>query len=167
MSNDRAKFGSRFGLILATAGSAVGLGNIWRFPYMTGNNGGAAFILVYIEELSKTIVQIITNRNSGAARKNPELIQSVYSTLLLDHDFLMKNNAADICSYLNHDDNYGLQRMEVAAKTLVEESYLNDDAAETLGKALELLEFIQANDQTFSFERISLMQEIRERMLMF
>ena len=48
MSNDRAKFGSRFGLILATAGSAVGLGNIWRFPYMTGNNGGAAFILVYI-----------------------------------------------------------------------------------------------------------------------
>ena len=97
------------------------------------------FILVYIEELSKTIVQIITNRNSGAARKNPELIQSVYSTLQLDHDFLMKNNAADICNYLNHDDNYGLQRMEVAAKTLVEESYLNDDAAGTLGKALELL----------------------------
>ena len=48
MTNERAKFGSRFGLILATAGSAVGLGNIWRFPYMAGNNGGAAFILVYI-----------------------------------------------------------------------------------------------------------------------
>lgn len=35
------------GIILATAGSAVGLGNVWRFPYMTGQNGGAAFILLY------------------------------------------------------------------------------------------------------------------------
>lgn len=35
------------GIVLATAGSAVGLGNIWRFPYMTGMNGGAAFILIY------------------------------------------------------------------------------------------------------------------------
>ena len=43
----RANFG-KLGVILATAGSAVGLGNIWRFPYMTGENGGAAFILVYI-----------------------------------------------------------------------------------------------------------------------
>ena len=41
-------FKSRIGIILATAGSAVGLGNIWRFPYMTGENGGAAFILLYI-----------------------------------------------------------------------------------------------------------------------
>ena len=41
-------FRSRLGIILATAGSAVGLGNIWRFPYMTGQNGGAAFILLYI-----------------------------------------------------------------------------------------------------------------------
>ena len=43
----RANFG-KIGVILATAGSAVGLGNIWRFPYMTGENGGAAFILLYI-----------------------------------------------------------------------------------------------------------------------
>ena len=43
----RGNFGSRLGIILATAGSAVGLGNIWRFPYMTGMNGGAAFILTY------------------------------------------------------------------------------------------------------------------------
>jgi NSS family neurotransmitter:Na+ symporter len=47
-TNERAKFGSKIGIILASAGSAVGLGNIWRFPYVTGNNGGAAFILVYI-----------------------------------------------------------------------------------------------------------------------
>ena len=44
----RGNFGSKIGIILATAGSAVGLGNVWRFPYMTGQNGGAAFLLVYI-----------------------------------------------------------------------------------------------------------------------
>ena len=46
--NKRANFGSKLGAILAAAGSAVGLGNIWRFPYETGEHGGAAFILVYI-----------------------------------------------------------------------------------------------------------------------
>jgi NSS family neurotransmitter:Na+ symporter len=45
---ERGNFGSKLGIVLATAGSAVGLGNIWRFPYMTGENGGAAFILFYI-----------------------------------------------------------------------------------------------------------------------
>ena len=44
----RGSFGSKIGIILATAGSAVGLGNIWRFPYMTGINGGAAFIIIYL-----------------------------------------------------------------------------------------------------------------------
>ena len=48
MSEERASFGSKIGIILATAGSAVGLGNVWRFPYMTGENGGAAFILIYV-----------------------------------------------------------------------------------------------------------------------
>ena len=43
----RGTFGSKLAIVLATAGSAVGLGNIWRFPFMTGQNGGAAFILVY------------------------------------------------------------------------------------------------------------------------
>lgn len=44
----RDSFGSRFGAIVAMAGSAVGLGNLWRFPYLVGENGGAAFIIVYI-----------------------------------------------------------------------------------------------------------------------
>jgi len=48
MKEERVNFGSLLGAILATAGSAVGLGNIWRFPYMAGENGGAAFILIYI-----------------------------------------------------------------------------------------------------------------------
>ena len=48
MSKERVNFGSKLGMVLATAGSAVGLGNVWRFPYMTGQNGGAVFIMVYI-----------------------------------------------------------------------------------------------------------------------
>ena len=48
MNSERGNFGSRLGIVLATAGSAVGLGNVWRFPYMTGQNGGAAFIIIYL-----------------------------------------------------------------------------------------------------------------------
>ena len=44
---ERGNFGSKLAIVLATAGSAVGLGNVWRFPFMTGQNGGAAFILIY------------------------------------------------------------------------------------------------------------------------
>ena len=46
--SERTNFGTKLGVILATAGSAVGLGNVWRFPYMTGENGGAVFILIYV-----------------------------------------------------------------------------------------------------------------------
>ena len=45
---ERANFGSKLGVVLATAGSAVGLGNVWRFPYLAGENGGAAFIVIYV-----------------------------------------------------------------------------------------------------------------------
>ncbi|SKC37531.1 sodium-dependent transporter [Maledivibacter halophilus] len=44
----RDTFGSKLGILAAAAGSAIGLGNIWKFPYITGENGGAAFILVYL-----------------------------------------------------------------------------------------------------------------------
>ena len=44
----RDSFGSSFGVLVALAGSAVGLGNLWRFPYLVGENGGAAFILIYL-----------------------------------------------------------------------------------------------------------------------
>jgi NSS family neurotransmitter:Na+ symporter len=48
MDNNRGNFSSRIGFILAAAGSAVGLGNIWRFPYLAGQNGGAAFLFIYL-----------------------------------------------------------------------------------------------------------------------
>lgn len=44
----REKFGSRLGFILISAGCAIGLGNVWRFPYITGAYGGAAFVLIYL-----------------------------------------------------------------------------------------------------------------------
>ncbi|BCA79654.1 sodium-dependent transporter [Desulfuromonas sp. AOP6] len=47
-SSARTQWASRLGFILAAAGSAIGLGNIWKFPYITGQNGGGAFVLVYL-----------------------------------------------------------------------------------------------------------------------
>ncbi|MDA3779351.1 MAG: sodium-dependent transporter [Bacteroidales bacterium] len=44
----RDSFGSKFGIIAAAAGSAIGLGNIWRFPYVVGENGGGAFLIIYL-----------------------------------------------------------------------------------------------------------------------
>jgi NSS family neurotransmitter:Na+ symporter len=48
MSSPRGQWSSKLGFIFAAAGSAIGLGNIWRFPYITGQNGGAAFVFVYL-----------------------------------------------------------------------------------------------------------------------
>lgn len=48
MSNERESLGSRLGFLLLSAGCAIGLGNVWRFPYITGKYGGAAFVLIYI-----------------------------------------------------------------------------------------------------------------------
>lgn len=45
---EREKFSSRLGFILISAGCAIGLGNVWRFPYITGKYGGAAFVILYL-----------------------------------------------------------------------------------------------------------------------
>ena len=44
----RESFGSRLGFILVSAGCAIGIGNVWKFPYICGEYGGAAFILIYL-----------------------------------------------------------------------------------------------------------------------
>ena len=48
MERQRETLGSRLGFILLSAGCAIGLGNVWRFPFITGKYGGAAFVLVYL-----------------------------------------------------------------------------------------------------------------------
>lgn len=70
MQEKREKFG-RFGALMAMAGSAVGLGNMWRFPYLLGENGGSAFLLLYIVfafcfALPVFISEFIIGRRSGA-----------------------------------------------------------------------------------------------------
>ena len=48
MSEQRESLSSRLGFILLSAGCAIGLGNVWRFPYITGKYGGALFVLIYL-----------------------------------------------------------------------------------------------------------------------
>ena len=55
----REKFGSRLGFILISAGCAIGLGNVWRFPSITGQYGGAAFIILYLLFLVAFVLPIL------------------------------------------------------------------------------------------------------------
>ena len=55
----RANFGSKLGVILASAGSAVGLGNIWRFPYLAAKDGGGVFLLCYLILLLLTYLMVL------------------------------------------------------------------------------------------------------------
>ncbi len=69
MSNQREQWGSKLGFILAASGSAVGIGNIWKFPHMAGQNGGAAFTLVYLAcifvvGLSLVIAEFVIGRRT-------------------------------------------------------------------------------------------------------
>ena len=75
---NRATFGSKLGVLMATVGCAVGLGNIWRFPYMIGQNGGAAFLAIYIiciillglpVMLSEFFIGRYTRKNAAGAFK--------------------------------------------------------------------------------------------------
>ena len=73
MQAPREVWGSKLGFILAAAGSAIGLGNIWKFPYITGENGGASFVLVYliciaVIGLPVLIAEILIGRT---AQRNP------------------------------------------------------------------------------------------------
>ena len=68
---ERENFGSRMAVIMAFAGSAIGLGNIWRFPYLVGQNGGAAFVVIYVIatlviSLPIFFAESVIGRRSGA-----------------------------------------------------------------------------------------------------
>lgn len=117
--------------------------------------------MVQIEELGKMIAQVVFNRNNNAADKNPALIQDVYDNLKLDQGYLMTTAPDDILRFLDNEDKGGILRLEVATKTLIEESYLQPEKAQQiLIRAKELLEYLQTHDNTFSLERANLLNDI-------
>ena len=72
-TNQRERLGSRLGFILLSAGCAIGVGNVWKFPYMVGQYGGAAFVLFYVLFLLLLGIPVMTVEFSlgRAARKSP------------------------------------------------------------------------------------------------
>ena len=72
-STERDNFTSRFGIIAAAAGSAIGLGNIWRFPYIAGENGGGAFLMVYLFFILMIGIPVMTSEFiiGRSAQSNP------------------------------------------------------------------------------------------------
>ncbi|MDR1259364.1 MAG: hypothetical protein LBK65_08835 [Tannerellaceae bacterium] len=121
------------------------------------------FIMVQIEELGKVIAQIISQRDTDAARKSPALIQGVYNSLKIDPGFLMSMSPQDIRRHLDEEDGAGLQRMELAAKVMIEDAFLNTEKQKELRlKSKEMLEYVQVNDRSFSLERAFLLEELKQ-----
>lgn len=127
----RGTFGSKLAIILTTAGSAVGLGNIWRFPFMTGQNGGAAFIIIYLGcvlilgipgMISEFIVGRHSQSNAARAYGNVGFRKARYigylgiltSTIILGFyavvaGWCLQYLFASIAGQLNGDTNYILE----------------------------------------------------------
>ena len=65
MNEKREQFKTRLGFILIAAGCAVGIGNVWRFPYITGQYGGAIFVLIYLFFLLAMGIPLLTVPDTG------------------------------------------------------------------------------------------------------
>lgn len=121
--------------------------------------------MVQIEELGKMLVQIVTNRNNNDTGRSPELIDTIYTSLKVDADRLLNETPDALRARLDYDDGCGLLRLEIAAKTLLEESHLRQEGRTArLRKARELLQYIQQHDTTFSLERVALLSGIEEEL---
>lgn len=125
------------------------------------------YIMVLIEELGKAIAQMVLNRNSGNDGRNPELVRKVYHSLKVEPEFLLTATPEELRLYLNQDDGCGLVRMELAAKTLIEEGFITSGTVSAPApvlrqRAKELLEYIQQNDTTFSLERVALLEGLKK-----
>lgn len=123
------------------------------------------FIMVQIEELGKAIARLVFNRKNGNdLDKNPDLIEQAFTSLKTDTAFLLGHSPEEIEQSLNQDDGCGLQRMELAAKLLIEDSYVSSLPLPLLNKAQELLYYLQIHDSTYSIERMMLLQEVEHEM---
>ncbi len=74
--NDRESFGSRIGFLLVSAGCAIGIGNVWKFPYVTGQNGGAIFVLFYLLFLVIMGVPIMTVELAMGRNSRKTIVQA-------------------------------------------------------------------------------------------
>ena len=77
---EREQLSSRLGFILLSAGCAIGVGNVWKFPWMTGQNGGGAFVLVYLIFLILLGLPIMLVEFS-LGRASKKSIAGLYQTL--------------------------------------------------------------------------------------
>ena len=86
----REKFSSRLGFILISAGCAIGLGNVWRFPYISGKYGGAAFVLIYLFFLAILGLPIMVMEFAvgRASQKSIATSFNVLIAILLSYFFL-------------------------------------------------------------------------------
>ena len=75
MQQKRSNFSSKLGFVLAASGSAVGLGNIWRFPYLAAQYGGGTFLLIYL------ILAVTFGFSLMIAEEKPDLVQLEHSKL--------------------------------------------------------------------------------------
>lgn len=87
MEKERSSFGGSIGFVLAAAGSAVGLGNIWRFPYLAAKDGGGIFIVVYLI-LALTFGFTLLTTDVAIGRKSKQGPLTAYSTLKKGWGFL-------------------------------------------------------------------------------
>lgn len=72
----RDEFSGFFGVLVATVGSAMGLGNLWRFPYLVGQNGGAAFILIYLAFVLVVCLPIIVSEFIIGRKTNANTVKA-------------------------------------------------------------------------------------------
>ena len=77
---EREKLGSRLGFILISAGCAIGIGNVWKFPYMAGQGGGGAFVLFYLIFLAILGLPVMTMEFSvgRASQKSPVKLTTLW-----------------------------------------------------------------------------------------
>ncbi len=83
--SSRGNFSGRIGFILAAAGSAVGLGNIWRFPYLAGQNGGAIFLMIYLGCILLLCYPIMVGEIAIGRAANSDVVYDAGSNIV-SHD---------------------------------------------------------------------------------
>jgi len=79
-SNERESFGTRLGFILVSAGCAIGIGNVWKFPYVAGQNGGAIFVIIYLLFLVIMGIPLLT-MELAMGRKSRKTIVGAFKSL--------------------------------------------------------------------------------------